>query len=319
MPTKIARNRKRPSVASEEFLFEDDFFRRLLDNLYDGVYFVDTQRRILFWNLGAERLSGYKAAEVVGRFCHDNILNHVDESECSLCKNGCPLTYSITEGQPIAQRVFLRHKDGRRIAVDVQVMPLRNEEDEIIGGVEIFRDASSSVALETAYGRIREVAEKDPLTGVANRRYLDGVLDSQVKLFKRTGIPFSLIMVDIDHFKQVNDTWGHLTGDKALIAFSGRLQEVCRRSDILGRWGGEEFLIILPEQRLHEAVATAERLQTTVAESAAPEELGDRKLTGSFGVTKAILGDTNTSILGRVDDALYRAKLLGRNRVETTR
>jgi diguanylate cyclase (GGDEF)-like protein/PAS domain S-box-containing protein len=303
------------AIAPGEIPFGQDFFRRLFDNLYDGVYFVDTNRRILFWNHGAERLTGYSANEVLGSYCHANILNHVDEEGTHLCEEGCPLVYTVSTGLPASKRVFLRHRDGRRIAIDVHVMPLRNDAGDIIGGVEIFRDASSVVALETAYGKLRELAERDPLTGVANRRYLDQILAGQIDLLQRTGIPFSLIMADIDHFKQVNDTWGHPIGDKALIAFAERLQMGCRRTDLVGRWGGEEFLVILPEQQLEAARTTALRLQRATA-TCAPEELRERGLTGSFGVAEAVFGDTAGSVLERVDAAMYRAKSLGRNRVE---
>lgn len=303
-------------ITPTELPFGEQFFRRLFDNLYDGVYFVNTQRQFLFWNAAAERLTGYTAKEILGCYCYANILNHVDANGNQLCSGGCPLVHTIDTGRPVSERVFLRHKDGRRIAVDVNVMPLRDDQGNILGGIEIFRDASSAVALEMAYRSLRELAEKDLLTGVANRRHLDRILDDQIELLTRTGIPFSVVMADIDHFKQVNDTWGHPMGDKALIAFAEKLQASCRRTDLVGRWGGEEFLAILPEQQLMIAAIAAERMRAATAESA-PEELRERGLTGSFGVTEAIFGDTAASVIERADVALYRAKSLGRNRVET--
>ena len=296
----------------------EHFFRNLLNSLYDGVYFVDTQRKILFWNAGAERLSGYAAKDVLGSYCHASILEHVDGNACQLCEDACPLVHTINTGLPASARVFLHHKDGRRIAVDVHVMPLRDDRGQIIGGVEVFRDASSFIALENAYDNLREVAEKDALTDVSNRGYLDRMLDSQMQLLNRTGVSFSVILVDIDRFKKVNDTWGHPVGDKALIAFSRGLVETCRQTDIVGRWGGDEFMIILYGQRLESAVAMAERLRAATANSA-PEEIRSYELTGSFGVTEAILGDTAKCIIKRVDEALYRAKSQGRNRVEIGR
>jgi diguanylate cyclase (GGDEF)-like protein/PAS domain S-box-containing protein len=304
------------SVSAEDIPFGEAFFRRLFDNLYDGVYFVDVHRRILFWNQGAERLSGFSAGEVLGTYCFDDILNHVDENGCHLCQGGCPLLYTIENGQPSSKRVFLRHKDGRRIAVDVHVMPLRNDKNEVIGGVEIFRDASSVIALETAYQGLRELVEKDPLTGVANRRHLDRVVDSQLDVLNRTGIPFSLILIDVDHFKEVNDNWGHAVGDKALIAVSDALLQASRRTDLVGRWGGDEFMVVLPELQLESAMPLAERQRQAIA-AGAPDELDDRGLTASFGVTEAVLGDTSATLLARADSALYRAKSQGRNRVES--
>jgi diguanylate cyclase (GGDEF)-like protein/PAS domain S-box-containing protein len=307
---------ERQSVAAGELPFGEAFFRRLFDNLYDGVYFVDVHRRILFWNHGAERLSGFRADEVLGSYCHADILGHADEDGCSLCQSSCPLVYTIENAAPASKRVFLRHKDGRRIAVDVHVMPLRNDRDEIIGGVEIFRDASSAIALETAYNGLRELVEKDPLTGVANRRHLDRIIDAQLDVLNRTGIPFCLILIDVDHFKEINDTWGHGVGDKALIAFAEALQRASRRTDLVGRWGGDEFLVVLPELRAKDALMLAERQRAAVA-AAAPEEMDRRGLTGSLGVAEAVLGDAPMSLLDRVDSALYRSKSQGRNRVES--
>lgn len=303
-------------IAPGEIPFGEQFFRRLFDNLYDGVYFVDRNRRILFWNSGAHRLTGYTADEVLGSYCNANILNHTDENGYQLCKEDCPLVATINSGSPTSKRVFLRHKDGRRIAVDVHVMPLRNDVGDIIGGVEIFRDASSFVALEHAYGKLRELAEKDPLTGVANRRHLDAILDAHVSLLHRTGIPFSVIMADIDHFKEVNDTWGHPVGDKVLITVADQMQQTCRRTDCIGRWGGEEFLVILPEQPLVEAAILADRLRLAVS-AKTPPEVEQRGLTASFGVAEAVLSDTAASLIERVDTALYLAKEQGRNCVET--
>lgn len=303
-------------IAPGDIPFGEQFFRRLFDNLYDGVYFVNANRRILFWNAGAHRLTGYAAEEVLGSYCNANILNHTDENGRQLCKEDCPLVATISSGSPTSKRVFLRHKDGRRIAVDVHVMPLRNDAGDIIGGVEIFRDASSFVALEHAYGKLRELAEKDPLTGIANRRHLDAILDDQVSLLHRAGIPFSVIMADIDHFKEVNDTWGHPIGDKTLVAVADQMQQTCRRTDCLGRWGGEEFLVILPEQPLIEAAILADRLRLAIS-AKAPAELEQRGLTASLGVTEAVLSDTVASLIERADAALCRAKEQGRNRVET--
>jgi diguanylate cyclase (GGDEF)-like protein/PAS domain S-box-containing protein len=278
------------------------------------VYFVDRDRRLLFWNKGAEQLTGYSREEVLGSYCQDNILDHIDAAGCHLCDARCPLVATIQDGQPKTGRVFLRHKDGRRIAVDVHVMPLLSDKGEIVGGVEIFRDASSTIALESAYNRLRTLAEKDPLTGVANRRFLDTAIREQLHVLGCTGIPFCVLMIDVDHFKQINDTHGHGAGDQVLIRFARLLDTICRGSDVAGRFGGEEFLVILPGVHLKSAVPVAERIRRAAPE-ATPREI-PALLTVSIGVAEAALGDTAETLLGRADAALYRAKHRGRNRVE---
>ncbi len=293
-----------------------EFYRQLFDSLYDGVYYVDSERRIVFWNKGAERISGYTAAEVVGRYCYENLLDHLDRTGCCLCKGSCPLIHAMQTGEPCSDRVFLRHKDGRRIAVDVHVMPVRTEQGAILGAVQVFRDASPVVALETTLEKLRELALKDPLTGLANRRHLSELLGLQVELFQRVGIPFSVVMIDLDHFKRINDTWGHLVGDKVLVRFAEILQSQCRAGDVVGRIGGEEFLILLREVHSEQAFLIVDRWRETVAAASLAAELAAHAVTISLGIAEVALGDTCESLLSRVDAALYRAKASGRNRVE---
>jgi diguanylate cyclase (GGDEF)-like protein/PAS domain S-box-containing protein len=299
-------------VAEEQLPFGRDFFRELCQNLYDGVYFVDRTRRILFWNRSAEALSGYAAEEVVGSYCSAEILRHCDATGCELCHDACPLQETIDTGQPRCARVFLRHKDGRRVAVDVHVMPLRDSQGQIVGGVEVFRDASSAIALEDAYNRVRELAHKDALTGVANRRCLDSLLSDLLATFTRTGLHFSAILCDLDYFKRVNDRWGHPAGDAILQSFAGCLHAGARRNDLVGRYGGEEFMVLMPGSRLEGAEKLANRFRSTLAHCAQHALEGGR-VTASFGVTEVVPGDTTDSLVSRVDRALYEAKRLGRD------
>ncbi|WP_169978346.1 GGDEF domain-containing protein [Tautonia rosea] len=295
--------------------FGSKFFERLLDRLYDGVYFVDRNRTILYWNQAAERLSGYASSEVVGHACQDNILCHTDCRGTPLCSRACPLLQAIQEDEPTSARVFLKHRKGHRVAVDVSVMPIYDDDGQNVGAVEIFRDASPVVALESAYRQMRELAEKDTLTGAINRRQAMEILEQQVKLLRNSGIPFALIMADLDHFKLVNDTFGHAVGDAALIAFETCLEQQSRGSDIVARIGGEEFLVILPSLDVSHAHRIAERLRKNVAKIRIPDPESLR-LSASFGVVEAAPHESLDHLLARVDAALYRAKRMGRDLVE---
>jgi len=300
------------ALATDERPFGSHFTDKLLENLYDGVYFVDCDRRILYWNKGAERISGYSESEVVGNFCHANILDHVNEEGHHFCHSGCPLVEAVARGTSTVTRVLLKHRDGRRIPVDISVMPAIDAQGRVLGGVEIFRDASSAVALETTLNEMRELAERDPLTGVANRRHLDKMLLLQHEVLRRTGQPFSVIMADIDHFKRINDTFGHQVGDQALIRFAHELEELCRPNDIVGRFGGEEFLVILRDTRLTDALVVADRMRRAI-HRASPNEMAPERMTASFGVAAADQKETTQDLTHDVDAALYRAKTSGRN------
>ena len=303
------------TVVSDPITLGFELYKQLLDQLHDAVCFVDPERCILYWNGAAERLTGHTCSEVVGRHYDAGWLDHLDPDGCSLRLDDCPMRRSMVQGRPVRERLFLRHKDGRRICVDVRVMPVRDHEGTVIGGVEILGDATSSVVVESAFRQISEEADRDPLTGLANRRYLDRMLGRYLEQFQRSGQPLSLIMSDLDHFKQINDTWGHVVGDKALVQFSTALQKQCRPVDLVARFGGEEFIVLLPGHALETAAQIAERLRKS-AMTSTPEDLGKRRITASFGVAQAVPGETAAQLLKRVDRALYRAKSRGRDRVE---
>jgi len=171
--------------------------------------------------------------------------------------------------------------------------------------------------LQEECDRLRELSQTDPLTGLFNRRHLKAALDQEMERTRRTGLPTSLIMVDLDYFKRVNDTFGHQTGDEALKWATQVWRRNLRRIDILCRYGGEEFTIILPGTRLQAALRAAKRLQTALIN--APVPLPDRKihLTASFGVDTFTARDELTvrGFLKRADRYLLEAKVQGRNRI----
>jgi diguanylate cyclase (GGDEF)-like protein/PAS domain S-box-containing protein len=302
----------------EERPFGSQFTDKLLENLYDGVYFVDLERRILYWNKGAQRISGYTASEMIGKHCHANMLDHVNEQGQHFCHAGCPLVEAVARGKHTVARVLLKHKDGRRVPVDISVMPAIDDQGQVLGGVEVFRDATAAVALETTLNEMRELAERDPLTGLANRRHLDEVLRLHQEVCRRTGQPFSVVMADIDHFKQINDTFGHQVGDQALVAFAHELEVLCRPHDVVGRFGGEEFVVILRETRLADAMVVADRMCGS-AHRATPGEMAPQRLTASFGVAEAKQTGSTQELMRQADEALYEAKARGRNCVRVAR
>lgn len=130
------------TLTLEDLSRHDTPLGTVLDSVYDGIYIVDSNRRILFWNREAERITGYSAAEVVGRRCADNILNHIDADGNLLCRNACPLLKAIRTGQEIEAKVYPLHKDGRRFPTLTHVAPLRDERGTVIAGIEVFRDIS---------------------------------------------------------------------------------------------------------------------------------------------------------------------------------
>ncbi len=167
--------------------------------------------------------------------------------------------------------------------------------------------------LEAKNQELARIAIVDQLTGLFNRRKLDEVLSGELTRSSRYGNSFGLVMIDIDHFKDVNDTHGHQIGDQVLQLFADQLKRGVREVDVLGRWGGEEFLIICPETEREGMLYLVENLRTAVQSKSVPE-VGQK--TASFGVTVYEKDDTLEILVGKVDRALYLAKEKGRNRIE---
>jgi PAS domain S-box-containing protein len=166
----------------------DEFYKQLLDNLYDGVYFVDRDRRITYWNRAAEKLTGFSADEVVGRSCFDNILNHVDACGTDLCHGRCPLSFTMEDGCSREADVFLRHKRGHRVSVSVRATPISDDQGRIVGAIEIFSDNSAklsaqenSVRLEQALGRL-DLANAQLRTELVERQRAEEALMRAEKL-----------------------------------------------------------------------------------------------------------------------------------------
>lgn len=289
--------------------------KSIVDNLSDGVYYVDRERRISYWNHGAERLTGYRADEVIGRQCYDNIPSHVDAEGRSLCHSACPLMHTMNDGQERQVIVWLRHANGQRIPVDTRTAPIRSGESaRIVGGVEIFSDATGQVEARDAADAARRDALTDPLTGLPNRRLLDAVLAARKDDLDRHGRPFGMFVADIDHFKRFNDDYGHDVGDQALRVVGATLKGGLRAGDTLVRWGGEEFTLVAAEVDEATMHRLAERLLHLVRATRVPVGSERVAVRVSIGGALARPGESLDALFVRADQALLAAKSGGRDR-----
>jgi diguanylate cyclase (GGDEF)-like protein/PAS domain S-box-containing protein len=292
-----------------------EFFRTLLESFSDGVYFVDPERRITYWNSAAERISGYAAGEVVGTFCFNETLMHVDCAGTRLCHNGCPLAATLADGEPREAEVFLHHKNGHRVPVQVRVAPVRDDSGRVTGAVEVFNDNTAGIVALQRIEELQAVAYIDALTGVANRGFTEITLRAKLEEMERFGWPFGVLFIDVDRFKTINDGHGHDVGDRVLATVARTLAGNARSFDLVGRWGGEEFLVIAVNVDEPKLCSLAERFRLLVAGSSAPTPGGGVGVTISVGAALARLGDDGAAVVGRADAAMYESKRSGRNRV----
>lgn len=293
----------------------NDFYKRLLDNLFDGVYFVDPDRRITYWNRAAENITGYRADDVVGSFCYNNILQHVNDNGEALCRTACPLTATIADGQGNEAEVTLHHKEGHRVPVHVRVSPIHDSDGTIAGAVEVFSDNTARIQQRQRMTDLERLSLIDALTVVANRRCLEMNIASRVQEMERYGHRFGLLFMDIDRFKSVNDTYGHDVGDQVLKMVARTLSANARVSDVVGRWGGEEFVAILMNMSTETLRAVAEKFRRLISQSALDQALGTIAVTVSIGATLALPEDTVAALVKRADELMYQSKMSGRNQV----
>lgn len=290
-------------------------YKEIVDNLYDGVYIVDRDRVITYWNTGAERLTGYGADEVIGRSCRDNLLNHVTPDGALLCQASCPLLATMADGSPREADVFLHHAEGHRVPVLVRCAPLRDERGEVIGAVETFTRDVGLKSVRRELRALRRTVLTDALTGVGNRTLLDGRLQAVIAEYAKRPGGAAVMMVDIDHFKVVNDTHGHQVGDRVLRMVAASLQQSLRSTDALGRWGGEEFMAILHDVDDAALANVGDKLRRMVSWSRLDLDHGSVQVTVSVGATLVRPDDTHESLVERADAALYQSKRAGRDRV----
>ena len=293
-------------------MYSFEIYGSILDQLFDGVYISDRERRLTYWNSAAERITGYSRREVVGLHCWNNILQHVDEAGNSMCMGVCPLSLTLQDGEPRELEAYLHHRHGHRIPVLIRVIPLRGAGGELVGAAEVFTDNLQSRAASEKISELERLAYIDPVAGIANRRFLDISIELSLNELERYGWPFGLILMDIDGFKEVNDTYGHCVGDEILKMVATTLSKSSRPSDIIGRWGGDEFVAIVKKVDAAQAEKVAQKYEFLVSTSSLAHEAGPIQVTLSAGAVSATNRDVPTSLLAKADEKMYQNKITKR-------
>jgi diguanylate cyclase (GGDEF)-like protein/PAS domain S-box-containing protein len=283
-------------------------FFAIFDHVRDyAIYTITLDGRIEEWNRSLQRYAGWLAADVQGR--SDSVFFPADDPDRP--DLGLLLAEAERIGSTETEGWRLR-RDGSRLWTNSVITALPDESGTVRGFVVVSRDLTERKRQED---EMKKLATVDPLTGAYNRRKGDALLAVEFHNWKRYGHPFTVVTLDIDHFKEVNDRFGHAAGDAVLCALVQTCRKALRPMDMVIRRGGEEFLIVLPNTAEDAAMSTAERLRTAVAATEVDgSEGGSIHFTISLGVASP-RGESASELLGRSDEALYAAKTGGRNRV----
>lgn len=306
-----------------------DFSVRLMEHLVVPTFVLDADCRVIIWNKACERLTGIPAGELIGtrdhwrafyespRPCLADLIaqrrtNEIDRLYAD---------YDHAEGEVVghgrrAENWCVMPKVGTRLYLAIDAGPIYDDTGQLVAVVETLRDMT---ARKEAQEELQRLATHDGLTGVANRRSFDDTLAAEWLRGSRDVKPLSLILVDVDHFKRYNDTFGHQGGDACLKAIAAAMAKACRRpADFVARYGGEEFTAILPSTTANGALSVAERMRRDIAGLALSHPGNDNIGTVSVSLGVASIVPNRTievkELIEAADRAMYAAKHAGRNR-----
>ncbi|KIM12773.1 MAG: hypothetical protein KU37_02550 [Sulfuricurvum sp. PC08-66] len=291
-----------PSKLQRALVLSNEDLVRFADIIDRYVLTITTKTNSIITAVSSAyvKLSGYSKEELIGQ--KTNILRHPSTPK----KVHQELWNTIGEGQEWKGELQNKHKDGSGYWIDQSIIPLKDEKGSLLSYMSVGIDITSKKELET-------LSVTDRLTAIFNRRKLDELLSVESQKAKRYERPLSLLIIDIDYFKKVNDTFGHQVGDTTLQSVATLLQQNIRNSDHVGRFGGEEFMVICPETDSDHASALAEKLRLAIDQYSF-ETLGHATI--SIGVASLKHEESVEAWVKRADCALYRAKENGRNRIE---
>ena len=302
------------------------FALKLMELLVIPTFVIDTSGKIIIWNRACERLTGVEAWEVLGT---------ADHWKCFYGEQRPTLADLVIQGRAAdLHRLYRQHarrndadnnlcaenwcdmpRLGRRRYLAADASPILDSEGKLVAVVETLRDVTDEKHAQVA---LEQLATRDGLTGLANRRCFDDTLNAEWQRALRHQQPLSLLMVDVDNFKQYNDAYGHLGGDECLQRIATAVSSEMRANDLVARYGGEEFAVILPNQSLKGAAIVAERIRCRVEQLRLPN-LGSQQhvVTVSIGAATALAAPESdpSQLVATADSALYRAKHMGRNRI----
>ncbi|MBU3937512.1 MAG: diguanylate cyclase, partial [Proteobacteria bacterium] len=316
----IFRDITKRKQLEERFLEQKNFTEKILRYSAVPIFVLNKNHEVTSWNKACEKMTGIAAEKIVGTSDHwqafypskrDCLADLVlDEAYGSLPQFYEAFENSAFMEEGVRSEGWFDNIGGIKRYLAFDAVPIYNRANELVAAIETLQDISERKKMEEDLERL---ATTDALTGLSNRHRFNELLQQEVDRAKRYNTPLSLIMFDLDHFKKINDTYGHAVGDQVLQAVAKVIRENVRTSDWVGRWGGEEFLVLCPEATEKDVLVIAEKLRETV-EKHIFETV--KTITVSCGVTCFKPHDSVDAFVSRADEGLYRAKDKGRNIVE---
>jgi len=292
-----------------------EIFRAALESLQTGVCVVDHDRKISYWNDGAERITGYLRQDVLGRFCGDILLIKSHEKKAALCDQYCPLVAAMRDGRARESRVYLHHKSGYPVPVSLRAVPIRDVHGHVIGATESFVERPWASKRHRPVSSLAVGNGLDALTQLPDSAFTETYLADRFKFASEHVIPLGLLSIQLDHLDTLTATHGLEAAEAILNVIAHTLRNGLDPQDFVGRWAGDQFLAIISNCSVDDLLTTAERLKR-LAHSSEIIWWGDQlSVTVSVGGAVLVPGEPLEALLGRTVDALKGAGASGGNSV----
>ena len=287
---------------------------QLFKYLEDGVIIFDKEKRVLFLNPAAEVLFGYRAEDLLAENAHRLFVCNEFHNRVA-CDGHCMMEPCLFEGKSSHSELFLLPSQGDPVPIETNTYPIFNEQGTMEGAIRFFKESKIRPPLPAPLNNLKNKAYIDDLTDLANRRFSEASLNAKLAEMRRFEWPFAVALMDVENFREINDTHGKETGDRVIKHISNLFLSHLRASDIIGRWGGETFIAIFANTHKEGAYQASEKFRSLIEKN--PFETGAEKIksTLSTGVTEALSEDTFQSLIKRVEDLLVKSKEEGKNRV----
>jgi diguanylate cyclase (GGDEF)-like protein/PAS domain S-box-containing protein len=288
-------------------LDDPEIYQTVLDNLQTGVYIVDRNRRIRFWNEGAEQITGYLRQDVVGRFLRDHLLTTGDNVKDLDSDPEDPINLVFRDGKPSILDVSILHKDGYRVPIVLRTMPIRNSRGAVVGAAESFEKNRSASDWTRRQSGFADFGCLDAVTGVAAQSFMETHLRENLITFAEHHIPFGILLVQIDHMDQFRASRGPGVVSTILRVIAQSIENCVRPTDLVGCWGENQFIAILLECKESEVALVGERVRKMIGRSEI-EWWGDKfSVTSPVGGAGCRAGDNTEALIARAAASLQES------------
>ena len=308
----VSKQKKKAEITLSQ---SGDFLNTVFESINDPFNIIDRDYRIMKANESYARMRGKTVEQLIGKRCYEILQNRND-----VCED-CSVKETFESSRPNAKEKLVSFSGGSHVWIEIFTHPVFDENGNVTSVIEYTRDVTKRKRAEAErdilVDKLQYLSRTDDLTGLLNRRALIEKLEDEVRRTQRYKTHLSILICDIDYFKEINDSYGHDTGDRVLQIVSNLFKESLRSIDIIGRYGGDEFLVILPETSMDAAKEIAERIRSTIDNFRWEREGKEAiRTTLSLGVAEFDIDkETIDDLIKRADNALYMAKGGGRNRV----